>query len=175
MRLAAGQDFFDFPMPACSRGTASAQGLVCVLPSRLSVWVGGSTGLCPVQGCVPCRCCAPCRCHVPCRCCAPCRCSAPPDLLEPSRSQLPFEMEIFSRDAGFSRLLESRKPAAVSVFLLARGVSQAAFNHEMRIFRRPELQRRWGVGACVGCPEIRAVTAVTLGTDSLFFLSWEVT
>lgn len=159
-------------MLACSGDTASAPGLVCVLPSRLSVRVGGNVGLCsvqvlcPVQGCVP---------HMQVLCPMQVLCSAPPDFLQPSQSHLPFEMEIFSHDVGFSRLPESGKPSAVSVFLLATGISQMAFNHEVRIFRRPELQRRWDVGTCVGCPEIRAVTAVTLGTDSLFFLSWELT
>lgn len=82
---------------------------------------------------------------------------------------------VFSSDTGFSRHPESRKPFAGSVFLLATGLSQEAFNEEMKISHRPELQQRWGVGARGGCPEIRAVTATTLGTGSLGFLSWELT
>lgn len=174
MRLAAGQDALGFLMPACSRGTASAPGPGCVLPSRFSVRVGGTEGLRPVWGCVPCGAVS----HAglcPMEGCVPHWCSAPPHFLQPSQSHLPFEMEVSSRDAGFSGLPESRKPSAVSVFLLATGLSQVAFNHEMRIFSRPGAGWWWGIGACVGHPVIRAVAAMVLGNNSSFVLSWKLT
>lgn len=106
---------------------------------------GGTAGICPIQGCTP------------------------PRFLWPSQSHLPFEMEISSR------FLKNRNPSAVPVFLLATALSQEALNREMSISHTPAPRWRRGVGMCVGCPEIGAVSAVALGTDSLFFLSWELT
>lgn len=109
---------------------------------------------------------------------APHRCLVPSKVLPPSQSRLPFEMEIFSPDAGFSRLPKSRKPSAVSVFLSttdSSGLITAAFNCEMRIFHRAQVQPRWGAELCVGLPEIRESPipeSSALGTDSFFFLSW---
>lgn len=49
LRLAAGQDSFDFPTPVYSRGTALAPALVCILPSHLPAWFQGSARPCPAQ------------------------------------------------------------------------------------------------------------------------------